>query len=170
MGYFKWWKVAKKSGLTWNHFKGYPKLPDGRNLWSEQCNHLADTIEQKFNISISNKNFQHWNGGVFLFNDSSHAFLDFWHQSTLTIFKDPYWKTRDQGTLIATIWKFGLQKHPPLDKKWNLIADYYKPELKWLDQETVQLSIKEKVKPNFVHVYHHFGDESWEFWNKLIQI
>lgn len=163
-------KLANKLGYKWSWLQNNPQLKKRKNksIYLAECDHLRQTIHQKFNTSISNKNFQHWNGGVFLFNDSSHQFLDFWHNATMKIFEDPYWKTRDQGTLIATIWKFGLQKHPTLDKKWNLIADYYKPELKWLDQETVQLSKKEKLKPNFVHVYHHFGDESWEFWRKLI--
>jgi hypothetical protein len=47
--------------------------------------------------------WQHWNGGVFLFDDSSVEFLSSWHEKTvMRIFDLPNWKTRDQGTLIAT--------------------------------------------------------------------
>ena len=85
----------------------------------------------------------------------------------MEIFKDPYWKTRDQGTLIKTIWQFGLQKHPTLNKKWNSIADYHNPYLSWIDEATVQLNKDDILQPEFLHVYHHFGDESWNFWNQI---
>ena len=88
-----------------------------------QCDHLRDAIHSKFRVPVSDPNWQHWNGGVFLFDSESAAFLDKWHAYTCAIFKDSYWKTRDQGTLIATVWSFGLQNQPTLDRKYNYIVD-----------------------------------------------
>jgi len=102
-----------------------------------------------------------------LFNDESHSFLNSWHEMTLAVFKDSKWKTRDQGTLIATVWKFGLENHQTLDKKWNLLADYNNPDVQWVDGWKVKLSKTEIVNPYFVHVYHHFFDKNWLLWRKI---
>lgn len=168
MHHFRWRKVSKHAGLSWNRWKSYPQLPDGRSLWSKECIHLQQYIQNKFQVKISDPYFQHWNGGVFLFDEESHAFLKTWFESTMQIFSDSAWKTRDQGTLIKTVWQFGLEKHPTLSKKWNLIADFHNPFLAWNGRE-VQLSEKETFQPAFIHVYHHFGDENWPFWNELIE-
>jgi len=166
MHHFRWAEISKKSGLKWNHLKGYPALPDGRSLWKLSCNHLKEQIAETFDIAVKNDHFQHWNGGVFLFDDSSHDFLNMWHESTLEIFKNPRWKTRDQGTLIKTVWQFGLQEHPTLNKKWNLIADYHNPFLRW-EGNVVHIGAQESYTPALLHVYHHFGDETWDFWNTI---
>ena len=160
-------KIAKKSKLKWSYLKNEPISSTGKSIWRDQCNHLKAEIKRQFEIKVSKPNFQHWNGGVFLFDDRSDFFLNEWHNSTLEIFKNPKWKTRDQGTLIKTVWQFGLQNHSVLNKKWNLIADYHNSFLKW-ENEAIRLSSNELYKPSFVHVYHHFGDENWEFWNRLI--
>lgn len=161
-------KSSRKVGLKWNYKSNYPMFADGRSLWKNTCFHLKEFTLNKFNIKVEKTDFQHWNGGVFLFDDQSHDFLSTWFNYTMEIFKDSNWKTRDQGTLIATVWKFGLENHPTLTKKWNLIADYHNPYLNWTKDNQLQLDPKEAVKPNFIHVYHHFGDEEWDFWNQLI--
>lgn len=162
-------KIARKAELRWRLFSNEPTLANGVSIWKDQCEHLGDYIYNKFGIQVSDNDFQHWNGGVFLFNDSSHEFLNCWFDLTMEIFKDPTWKTRDQGTLIATVWKFGLENQPTLDKRWNLIADYYNPHLAWRDEYSVKLSEKEVVIPVFIHVYHHFQDENWLFWQQLVR-
>jgi len=160
--------VEKESGLKWDHFRKIWKNKDGRNVYEiGECNHLAECIKQKFHITIKEKNFQHWNGGVFLFNDNSHKFLDAWHEKTMAVFSDPQWKTRDQGTLIATAWEFGIQNQKPLSKKFNFIADYYNAALK-INKETEEFTDdnwKHKTKPAFVHVYHHYGTKGWDVWD-----
>lgn len=170
MAQVNWSKIAKKFGLKYNFITMQIKDEKGRSIWVNQCNHLQERIQEKFDIQVNNKKWQHWNGGVFLFDDRSHDFLEFWHQSTMEIFKDPNWKTRDQGTLIATVWKFKLERHPTLDTKWNYICDYnnalfeHRPEEGTLTQDG-----KTYKKPEFVHIYHHFGDTSWDFWNWINQ-
>jgi len=160
--------IEKASGLKYNRYSQKWTNQYKENIWVYYCSHLQEAIEEKFGISISDSKFQHWNGGVFLFDDQSEAFLSAWFEKTMSIFKDKKWRTRDQGTLIATVWEFGLQNHPMLSKKWNLIADYYKPIMRW-EGDRVQIDWDESYEPNFVHVYHHFGDESWEFWRELIK-
>lgn len=162
------YKLCRQIGLRWNFLRMKPITPKGKALWGIKCNHLNNAILDKYKIKTTRR-FHHWNGGVFLFDNDSHDFLDTWHQSTMEIFQDPYWKTRDQGTLIMTVWKFGLQNHKTLNKKWNLIADYHNPFLKW-ESETVFVGKKESYIPEFLHVYHHFNDHSWFFWNQIPKI
>jgi hypothetical protein len=90
---------------------------------SGSCEHLRQAISDTFGITIASGNWPMWNGGVFLFDDASDEFLATWHDMTMRIFRDPYWKTRDQGTLAATAWKLVLQNQVPLDPKYNLIVD-----------------------------------------------
>lgn len=161
-------KVAKKSGLRWIYRKNIIALEDGRDVFKNHCHHLIQYIDSKWQIKVADPNWQHWNGGVFLFSDDSKEFMDTWHNYTMEIFKDPNWKTRDQGTLIATVWKLGLQKHPTLDKKWNLILDYYNQQLEILDDGQITLDGKTKINPEFVHIYHHWGDTGWGIWNKIL--
>lgn len=164
-----WRRIQKETGFQFNIFSRKWLNQYKEDIWQDTCHHLGEFIYNKFKIKISNKKFQHWNGGVFLFDDKSHDFLKSWHEKTMEIFNDPSWKTRDQGTLIATIWEKKLENHPTLDKKWNLIADYNNPFLKWTNADCVQIGHKEWINPNFIHVYHHFGDTHWGFWNEMIE-
>ena len=85
----------------------------------------------------------------------------------MSVFKDSNWKTRDQGTLIATAWEFGLQNQKTLSKKWNFIADYYNPQLKLNNDKTVisDDSFRTSYKPAFIHIYHNFGLTGWAIWD-----
>jgi|HubBroStandDraft_6_1064221.scaffolds.fasta_scaffold32024_2 hypothetical protein len=88
-----------------------------------ECDHLREAIRTKFGVEVTDPNWQHWNGGVFLFDSESGDVMDTWHQYTRSIFKDTHWRTRDQGTLIATVWKHGLQNQPVLPRVYNYIVD-----------------------------------------------
>ncbi len=140
----------------------------GKNVFDCRCNHLNEAIKETFAIELSDAQWQHWNGGVFLFNDNSREFLNEWHHKTLKIFSLPYWKTRDQGTLIATAWQFGLQHHPTLPIQFNLIADYqnlniqHKGELRFAIK-----NVPGEIHPNLIHIYHHWGDKLWNVWQAV---
>lgn len=88
-----------------------------------ECDHLRQAISAKFGVEVSDPNWQHWNGGVFLFESGSGAFLDTWHDLTRAAFEDPFWRTRDQGTLVAAVWRHGLQNQVTLDRRYNYIVD-----------------------------------------------
>ena len=159
-------KIAKAEGLRWNVLKNEIQKPDGRSIWHDHCDHLPRLIEKKFGVRVSDADWQHWNGGVFLFSDESHEFMETWHRYTVSVFSDAEWKTRDQGTLVATAWKWGLQRQPVLDPTWNYIADYHNPRLRLsADGQTISTDGRRFIRPELVHVYHHFGDTGWEIWN-----
>jgi hypothetical protein len=170
MTYISWWKVAKENNLKFRPFSLDLKFKSGQSVWINQCQHLAAEIKHKFDVIVEDNNWRHWNGGVFLFDDNSRAFLETWHHYTMSIFSDPNWRTRDQGTLIATVWKWGLHHHPVLDKKWNFICDYnnhlfgFRPETGEVTDDG-----KSYTRPVLLHVYHHFGDTDWPFWQWLDQ-
>jgi len=141
---------------------------EGKEVFDCKCDHLRTQIKHSFNTEVSISNWHHWNGGVFLFDESSHAFLDMWHQRTVQIFNLPEWKTRDQGTLISTVWEMGLQDAPVLPSTFNLIADHahdriiHHGDLNFTLEES-----KETVRPCFIHVYHHWGDADWDVWRAI---
>lgn len=144
---------------------------NGESVFSSSCEHLSEKIMRKFNIQITRNDFQHWNGGVFLFNKKSVDFLETWLNLTMEIFKDEEWKTRDQGTLIATVWKFNLQHQKLLPKEFNFIADYDDPEITYRDDIGFTTdNFKSVFYPNFIHIYHHYGNENWDVWRGVKKI
>jgi hypothetical protein len=142
----------------------------GQDIWDNSCRCLENYIKKDLNILVSDRNWHHWNGGVFLFNMDSANFLDDWHDLTLRIFECSNWKTRDQGTLIATVWKHGLQRVKPLDIKWNFLADANNENIEFNEfGEGSDDGGRKFIKVEFIHVYHRFGDNTWEVWNNLLK-
>jgi hypothetical protein len=161
-------RIEKISGLIWDAEKNSWGTQEGNNIYESKCHHLKEAIFNKLKIDVSWHDFSHWNGGVFLFNDNSHKFLDAWHNKTITIFNDPYWKTRDQGTLIATAWAFGIQEQETLPVEFNFIADYNHPTMTYKGNLTFDINDKRKnIKPCFIHIYHHWGDKDWNVWQDI---
>ncbi len=116
------------------------------------CSHLAQAIERKFRVSVRD-DWVHWNGGVFLFGPDSLPFMEMWHKLTMQIFADPYWRIRDQGTLIATVWKFGLQHQACLPPDYNFILDLTNPDLRF--DRTGGYSLHKSIpgiRPRFLHI------------------
>lgn len=164
-------KLKKTSDFSFNKRKMEWVNKNGENVFFTNCNHLVEKINSKFNIEINKRNFQHWNGGVFLFNIKSVDFLETWHQYTMEIFNDSEWKTRDQGTLAATVWQYGLQNQKLLPSEFNFIADYYNPKITYKPEKGFTIdNFKSVLRPNFIHVYHQFGNETWEIWNAIEKI
>ncbi len=160
-------EIEKISAWRWNYLKRRWISPQGDNIHELSCEHLKLNIAEKFKLEIRDDNWQHWNGGVFLFDDGSHAFMEAWHKKTMEIFKDPKWKTRDQGTLIATAWEFGLQDAPLLSKKYNFIADPSNPKL-MISEDRVHITddaFETEYAPSFIHLFHNFGVKGWEVWD-----
>ena len=126
------------------------------------CSHLAQAIERKFGVSVPDE-WVNWNGGVFLFGPDAFTFMETWHTLTMQIFEDPYWKVRDQGTLIATVWKLGLQRQAWLPQEFNFILDSSNAKLCF--DRTAGYSLHESlpaVHPTFLHVMHYgFDRPDW---------
>jgi len=158
-------KVSAVSPFSWSGRKRMWVNVKNENVYTLECNHLGDNIKNTFKIQVKKSNWQHWNGGVFLFNEKSSQFLDAWHKKSMEVIDLKEWKTRDQGTLIATAWEFGLENHKVLDKKWNFIADYNKDGLDFSQEGLFTDDYwKTKYEVSFVHIYHHWGDETWDLW------
>jgi len=141
--------------------------PAGQDVYHVRCDHLVGEIARTFGIVVKRPAWQHWNGGVFLFDEGSNAFLDAWHTKTMTIFNDPVWRTRDQGTLIATAWEFGLQDLPVIPRAFNCITD---PNVGGLmvSADGASLTVNgflTRERPCLVHVMYRFGDPTWDVWN-----
>jgi len=160
-------QIEKNSRWRWSNLKRRWISPSGTDVHQLQCNHLWEAINNQLGIPVTQKHWQHWNGGVFLFDDASQVFMETWHQKTLQIFKEPYWKTRDQGTLVATVWQLGLQHSPLLSKKFNFIADYSNPKLMLsLDGRYItDDAFATKYAPAFMHIFHQFGNKQWRIWH-----
>jgi len=134
------------------------------------CDHLTEYLKKEYKVNIP-KDWQHWNGGVFLFDDSSADFLDYWHEQTIKEFLNPYTKTRDQGTLALTVWKFGLQNHPNIPKEFNWITEYANNEIIWdrIKGYTYD-GFKTLFRPNLLHIYHEWGNNDWSIWNSVKEL
>jgi len=115
--------IEKETGLRWDVILVDHVMQDGRPLGAYTCTHLHELISRHFGVDGIPPGWRHWNGGVFLFDDSSWDFMEHWHKSTMSVMDDPDWKVRDQGTLAATAWEMGLQQHPCLDARFNRIVD-----------------------------------------------
>jgi hypothetical protein len=144
--------------------------PEGHDVHTLRCSHLVERIRRQFGIHVKDAAWQHWNGGVFVFHPSSHPFLDAWHRKTMAIFTDPAWRTRDQGTLAATVWEFGLQDSPVLRREFNFIVDYFRRGRLAISSDGSQITEDDSsssTTPAMIHVINHFGDKTWDIWNWL---
>lgn len=159
--------IEENSGLRWDKKSNGWLNSRGEIMYPLHCTHLIDAVYSKFGVRITDSFWQHWNGGVFLFCEESHSFLDQWHSMTMEIFAHPYWRTRDQGTLIALIWKLGLQHQEMLPRRFNLLVDFHKNNIT-IDKSLCIITEHGQVsvcEPSLIHVQNHFGDESWFLWN-----
>lgn len=160
--------IERHTKWRWDRKNSKWISPAGKDIDNLICDHLTGYINDKFGVDVKIKNWQHWNGGVFLFDNDSRDFLESWHLKTMEIFKDPKWKTRDQGTLIATAWEFGLQEAETIPIEFNFLADFHHPDIIYLGGLSFKFRNKEGViKPHFLHIYHEWGNENWELWRDV---
>lgn len=164
--------IERNSEFRWDAQGACWRDAEANNISSLTSDLLRQLIYQKFDVLVEQADWQHWNGGVFLFDRTAVPFLEQWHRWTLDIFTDPHWKTRDQGTLIACCWRFGLQQHPTLPVEYNFLADYYNPALVYKGDLCFEYRHKHNrlYRPFFLHIYHHFGDRQWPVWQDLEEI
>jgi hypothetical protein len=163
-------KLKKELGFLFKANNWYDT--DGNNITPKMpaCFHLSDHFKQKYGIEI-HQNWRHWNGGVFLFNKQSVDFLNYWHKISLEEFNDPKTKTRDQGTLAVSAWKFKLQDMETLSVRFNFITEYVNPNIKWDTTKGYTFNdFKTHFTPAFLHIYHHWGDKDWSIWQSILEL
>lgn len=161
-------KLWEEAGIRYNTKGNYWEDKSGKKYdFFAECDHLISYLELNYNISIP-YNWQHWNGGVFVFNKQSCDFLNYWHEQTIKEFSNKQTKTRDQGTLALTVWKFNLQDHPTLPKEFNWIAEYANSNIKYDKRKAYTFdNFKTNFKPKFIHIYHEWGNKSWSIWQSV---
>jgi hypothetical protein len=141
-----------------------------------RCNHLREALLCTFDIDVHRPDYRMWNGGVFLFDARSRAFLEEWHRMSLRIMREPYWRTRDQGTLAAAAWRFGIQDQPVLPREFNFIVDCMKgvafsrrpslaPEESFVRTD---YALGSADGPHFIHfVNGGVGRRGWRNWDDV---
>ncbi|MFH0865917.1 MAG: hypothetical protein V1904_06965, partial [Bacteroidota bacterium] len=164
-------KIEAESNFRFTS-SGQKWIDENNNIINDfKCNHLIRSIKEKFGIKIEDKTWLHWNGGVFIFDNDSHEFMESWHNKTMSIFNDPLWKVRDQGTLAATAWEFGLQNNQRIPEEFNFIADYYNPFISFNNSKGfTKDNFKTVINPKFIHIYHNFGNKKWDIWQGVESI
>jgi hypothetical protein len=134
----------------------------------ETCSHLSQAIAAKFGVTVLD-DWLNWNGGVFVFGPEAGPFMDMWHGLTMEIFQDPYWRTRDQATLIATVWKLGLQRKATLPPHYNFMVTDTNPDLRF--DRGAGYSLHRTIPgiwPIFLHLCH--ADRAREGWTLAADI
>jgi hypothetical protein len=138
------------------------------------CDHLRLAILEKFEVVISDPQWNHWNGGMFLFSDRSVEFAAHWHDYTLLAQEDPYWEVRDQGTLAAAAWRLGLAGHAMLPARFNRIVDRFRghPEARRAGLSVTDYrvdtgySFDDDPGPAFLHFINGgVGARGWKNWD-----
>jgi hypothetical protein len=138
------------------------------------CDHLRRAILEKFGVMITDPNWNHWNGGLFLFSDQSTEFAAHWHDYTLLALDDSYWEVRDQGTLAAAAWRLGLPSHDMLPARFNRIVDRYRGhhELRRAGLSVADYridtgySFEDRPSPAFLHFINGgVGVRGWRNWD-----
>lgn len=151
----------------------------GCRTWS--CPHLREALFCAFSADVRDPCWTMWNGGVFLGRAAPHPLLDLWHRLTLASFEDPYFQTRDQGTLAAAVWSLDLQKAPVLPRCFNTILDckWGLPDdaravptnqlATWRDFNLFQEIAAGHVK--FMHLINQgVGRTGWRHWDEVAQL
>ncbi|MGC9331244.1 MAG: hypothetical protein ACP5DZ_05120, partial [Bacteroidales bacterium] len=147
----------------WEDEKGMDITPQ-----TPQCHHLSEYISKHYKISIPDT-WSHWNGGVFLFDKQAKSFMEYWHKISIEAFKSKNTKTRDQATLAVSAWKFGLQDQKTLPQRFNFIAEYANPDIRWCPEKGYSFDgYKTTFHPAFLHIYHHWGDTNWSIWQSVL--
>jgi len=165
-------KLWGTSGIRYNQKEAYWESKEGKifEFKSPVCNHLTEYLQNQYHINIP-ENWQHWNGGVFIFDIASSDFLNYWHEKTINEFSNPKTKTRDQGTLALTVWTFGLQNHPLIPQEYNWITEYAKNEIRYeKERGYTKDGFKTSFTPNLLHIYHEWGTIGWSIWDSVVEL
>ncbi len=162
-------KLWGTAGIRFNSVGNFWETKEGKKFEFKApvCNHLTEYLEKAYKVTIPS-NWQHWNGGVFLFDDSSHDFLNYWHEQTIKEFSNPHTKTRDQGTLALSVWKFGLQNQPTIPQEFNWITEYANNDISWEKSKGyTRDGFRTIFNPKLLHIYHEWGNKDWSIWQSV---
>ena len=111
---FKQASGSARFGRDSRSIDSYSKFALNCGCREASCNHLREAIYCSFDADIPRVDWKIWNSRVFTFNDASEEFLGAWHEAAIKVAKDPYWKDRDQSSLAAMAWKWGVAEQEAL--------------------------------------------------------
>lgn len=141
-----------------------------------RCNHLREGLLCTFGVDVRDCVWRLWNGGVFVFDEGSDEFLSTWNAMCRQAMRDPYWRTRDQGTLAGAAWKLGLQHTPLLPASFNFIVDCMRGVVRG-DRQSLPASesfvrtdyaLGGRSSPHFLHfVNGGVGRRGWKNWDDV---
>ena len=86
--------------------------------WSLRYGNLDEAIDRYFSVKVD-KDWRIWNSGVYLFDHTAVDFLNTWHDMVCSTFSLPQWIVKDQGPLVAAVWKYGFQNRIVLPPEYN---------------------------------------------------
>jgi len=86
--------------------------------WCLHYGSLDEAIEKYFSVKVEAE-WRIWNSGVYLFDHTAIGFLNTWNEMVCATFDLPQWIVKDQGPLVATVWKYGLQHRSVLPPEYN---------------------------------------------------
>ncbi len=165
-------KLKRKTGAHYDYNTSRWLNRNGEDITPSKalCSHLSEHIAQKYGIEIPGF-WRHWNGGVFIFGIQSVGFLEFWHNTTIDEFNDRKSKTRDQGMLALTVWKYNLQNNPVLTMSYNFITEFRNENIAY-DRERgfTADGFNTVFNPCFLHIYHEWEHKGWSIWDFVEQL
>jgi hypothetical protein len=162
-------KLLNQKGIYYKNKNWYNLNDQNITPRKPECLHLQEYIAANYNINIHEK-WNHWNGGVFLFDRHAKSFLNYWQKISIEEFQNKNTLTRDQFTLAISAWKFGLQNLKTLPVKFNFITEYANPDIRWSPAAGyTDDGFKTTFHPAFLHIYHHWGDTDWSIWQSVIK-
>jgi hypothetical protein len=141
-----------------------------------RCNHLREALLCAFGIDVRDCAWRMWNGGVFVFDESADRFLSTWNAMCRQAMREPYWRTRDQGTLAGAVWKLGLQNASRLPASFNFVVDCmrgvaraergsFPPSGSFVRTDYV---LEGENSPHFIHfVNGGVGRRGWKNWDDV---
>ena len=148
--------------------------------FSNQCLNygtLDEAIDRYFSVTV-NPEWRIWNSGVYLFDHTAVVFLNTWNDMVCKTFSLPQWKVKDQGLLIAAVWKYGFQNNPILPSAYNWLpglSEFDKKKCDYTDKgfyfgNTEILAVhfyggnRSKVKREWIDIFKYvFGKKSTEY-------
>ncbi|MCB0331581.1 MAG: hypothetical protein KDD70_18045, partial [Bdellovibrionales bacterium] len=102
--------------MTVSKFAKYALAPE--NPWNLD---LGAALRHEFSVEIP-ADWPLWNGGMFTFSAEAEQFFDRWNANTRRILHSEYWLSRDQTSLIATVFQMNMHDNKTIPSEFNWLV------------------------------------------------
>lgn len=145
----------------WALYESHPSYPN-----------LALALLDQFEVQVDEA-WRLWNGGVFTFDRSSSDFFSYWSKYTNSILSSEDWMNRDQGSLVAAVWKLGLQHHTRLPISFNWLVRHSKQvggDIEMRDNRFYDMDSEEIAFLHFIPGHGSgYSADCWE-WRACVEL